>query len=69
MDIDFNTQKLVIKPEYIDAGTIELIEERIAFASVKYNYTRLFDPKTELEENYYYFYTNGLDYVFDIVNI
>lgn len=69
MDIDFNTQKLVIKAEYIDAGIIELVEEKIAFASVKYNSIRLFDPKTEPEENYYYFYTNGLDYIFDIVNI
>jgi hypothetical protein len=69
MDINFNTQKLVIKPEYVDAGTIEVIEEKIAFAGVKYDSIRLFDPKNEPEENYYYLYTNGLDYIFDIVNI
>jgi len=61
MDIDFNTQKLVLKPEYVDSGNI----------IVKNGYVikLIFDTVNTPESEYEFYYNNGLDMIFDIVDI
>lgn len=60
MDIDFNTQKLVVKPEYINGDVIYFKQGNIIKLT--------FDPVNTPEDEYAYFFYNGLDMIFDIVD-
>lgn len=70
MAIGFNneTERLVLKSEYIDGDIIEVRELRAGFGGVVYTATvACFDPKTTSVDEYNRFFDIGLDYIFDIV--
>ena len=68
LDFDNTTQYLVLKVEY-STDITELVVSKMAFAGIRYDATILsFDPNIVLQEDYQYYYENGLHYIFDIVN-
>jgi len=71
MDLNFDntTQTLVLKTEY-SLDITNLVVSKMAFAGIKYDSIILsFDPSVVQQQDYQYYYENGLDYIFDIVNI
>jgi hypothetical protein len=63
MDIDFNenTQRLVLKPEYVGGEPIYLKQGNVI--------KLVFDPINTTEDQYPYYYYNGLDMIFDVIDI
>lgn len=63
MDIDFNenTQRLTLKPEYIGGDPIYLKSGNVI--------KLVFDPNNTLEDQYIYYYYNGLNMIFDIIDL
>jgi len=69
LNFDNTTQTLVLKTEY-SLDITNLVVSKMAFAGIKYDSIILsFDPSVVQQQDYQYYYENGLDYIFDIVNI
>jgi hypothetical protein len=63
MDTDFNenTQRLVLKPEYIGGEPIYLKEGNVI--------KLVFDPINTPGDQYQYYYYNGLYMIFDVIDL
>ena len=69
LNFDNTTQTLLLKTEY-SLDITNLVVSKMAFAGIKYDAIILsFDPSVVQSQDYQYYYENGLDYIFDIINI